>query len=100
MKLSDDEKENITEHVVGTNMDDLTQIYNGRAIIKGSVNINHVLIFHNHDQFIDKPIQFDPDVNQDVFTEEIVENKIIVNGMNFDLLNISQQFWMKNIDQV
>lgn len=100
MKLSDDERDNITEHVVGTHMDDLTQIYNRRTIIKGSVNILHALVSNKQDSFFEDTVQFRPIVNEKESVEKVTGSQIVVNGMPFDLLDINQQYWMKNVDQV
>lgn len=100
MRLSENELENITEHIVGTRMDDLTQIYNGRAIIKGSANIMNTIVSNTQISLFEKSTQFDPSVNDKPSVEKAVYSKIIVNGMQFDLPYINQQFWMKNFAQV
>ncbi|XP_055324263.1 uncharacterized protein LOC129578933 [Sitodiplosis mosellana] len=84
LKLSDDEGESMTEHIVGTHMDDLTQIYNGRVRIKGSANVNNIYISQDPSQFAENPIGV---------------SQLRVNGIQFDLLNISQQYWMKTVNQ-
>lgn len=99
MKLSDSEGESITtQYIVGTHMDDLMQIYNGRTIIRGSVNIVHLLntqeeslLKNNQDFYVNEPASFG---------EKISSGKIIVNGNSFVLSDLTLRYWMKNIDQV
>lgn len=79
LKLSDDEGDSMTEHIVGTHMDDLTQIYNGKVRIKGSADVSNIFM------------------SQDNPT---VENYVHVNGLKFELMNVSQEYWMKELYQV
>lgn len=79
LKLSDDEGDSMTEHIVGTHMDDLTQIYNGKVRIKGSADVKNIFMSQ------DNPA---------------IENHVHVNGVKFELMNVSQQYWMKQINQV
>lgn len=79
MQLSDDEGENMTEHIVGTYIDDLTQIYNGRVLIKGSVDIFN--IYTSNDK-------------------ESSDTRILINGVHTDLLHINLEYWMKKLNQV
>lgn len=85
LKLSDNEGESMTEHIVGTRMSDLTQIYNGKVRIKGSVNVQNIYAKRDPTQFAENPTGV---------------CQVLVNGADFDLLNISQQYWMKSINQV
>lgn len=85
MKLSDEEGSDMTEYIVGTHMDDLSQIYNGRVSIKGSASIENVLVLKNEDN---------------IFQQQINSSQIILNNMSFDLLNLQQQYWVKTTDQV
>lgn len=59
MRLSDNEGIKITESIVGSHLDDFIQIYNGRILIKGGLNIKNIF----------------------------VDEKIIVNNIKFDLFN-------------
>lgn len=102
VKLSDDEGENMTEHIVGTHMDDLTQIYNGKVIIKSSVDVTNIFSSANgQDMFFAESVQADYQaINSPIAPQPGNPNtKIIVNGMPFDL-NVNQQYWMKNVNQV
>ena len=65
--------ETIKEHVIGKQTSDLTQIYNGRVVIQGS------LVIKNMETFSPK-------------------TRIIVNGKEVPQ-NISNSFWMKNMKQ-
>lgn len=102
MKLSDDEGEHMTEHIVGTHMDDLTQIYNGKLIIKGSVDVTNIYSSaNNQNMFFAEGLVQGSD-NQAIYGPNAPQNqntKILVNGLPFDL-NVKQQYWMKNVNQV
>lgn len=79
LKLSDDEGESMTEHIVGTHMDDLTQIYNGKVVIKGSADVG---IIYTSQEY------------------PITDSQVHVNGVPMDFLNLGQKYWMKKINQV
>ncbi|XP_031638196.1 uncharacterized protein LOC116350528 [Contarinia nasturtii] len=80
LHLSDDESEHITDHIVGTHLDDLVQIYHGRVLVRGSVNTNNISV-SNPDQ------------------EETIRSQILINGILFDLPHLSHQYWMKTVNQ-
>lgn len=88
LKLSDKEGNDMTEHIVGTHMDDLSQIYNGRISIKGSAKIKNILVSNLLPETIDE----DP--------QQLIQSQIIINNMPFDLPNLHQQYWFKTTDQV
>lgn len=71
----------MTEHIIGTHISDLIQIYNGRISIQGSVNFNTVSL---------------------ISTSDANESKrpIIINNLSFDLPHLKEQYWMKTLDQV
>lgn len=96
--LSDDEGDDMTQHIVGTHIDDLTQIYNGRVTIRGSLTFNNVLVSNTRDNFFSQPIHVDTNSVDPVQQEN--QAKIEINNMPFDIGKVSKQFWMKSIDQV
>lgn len=93
--LSESEGEEFTQHIVGTRLEDLTQIYNGRIVIKGSLSLNHVQVSANGDNFFTDPIHENPQEQNAVQLPNIV-----VNNVTFDMANVIQSFWMKSFDQV
>ena len=64
---------NLKRHVIGTKTSDLSQIYNGKVVIQGSLTIQDV--------------QFNS-----------MKSKIFVNGSEL-LQNISENYWMKSVKQ-
>lgn len=88
LKLSDKEGNDMTEHIVGTNMDDLSQIYNGHISIRGSAKMKNILL-----SSISSALN-----NQD--PQQPVQSQIIINNTPFDLLNLPQAYWFKTTDQV
>lgn len=74
LRLSDDEGESMTERIVGTHIDDLTQIYNGKIRIKGSAEIDKI--------YVDQ------------------EEQVHVNDIRLEITQLSQQYWMKKLNQV
>lgn len=93
--LSDGEGDEMTHHIVGTRLEDLTQIYNGRIVIKGSLTMNNVLISSTGNN-LPPPIREEP-VNYENNPEK---GLIIVNNKRFDLAKVAQEFWLKSVDQV
>lgn len=84
----------MTQHIVGTRMEDLSQIYNGRIVIKGSLSLQNLQLINadfNVSPFA--PIDSDPSVT-------VPSAQIVVDGTPFDLRSISQLYWMKSLDQV
>lgn len=69
-----EDDEFITKHIVGTRVEDLSQLYNGKVVIKGSLRLSNVLLAG-------------PKTN------------IFVNDQRFRL-NVAESFWMKSVDQV
>ncbi|XP_037045485.1 uncharacterized protein LOC119080959 isoform X2 [Bradysia coprophila] len=63
----------ITKHIVGTRVEDLSQIYNGKVIIKGSLKLANVLL-------------------------ENPKTNMFINDQRFGL-NFADHFWMKSVDQ-
>lgn len=88
MKLSDKESNDMTDYIVGTHMDDLSQIYNGRVSIKGTANIKNI--------FVSSLL---PETNYEN-PQQLIQSQIIINTIPFDLLNLHQQYWYKTTDQV
>lgn len=84
MNLSDEEGNDMTEHIVGTHMEDLSQIYNGHVFIRGSANMKNIFM-----SSLLNPATENEDAPQ-----------IILNNIPFDLLNLQQQYWFKTNDQV
>lgn len=74
----------MTEYIVGTHMDDLSQIYNGRVSIKGTGNMKNI--------FVSSLLP--------VTNSEDTQQLIQINNIPFDLLNLHQQYWFKSTDQV
>lgn len=64
----------VTRHVVGTRVEDLSQVYNGKVVIKGSLKFSNVIL--------DSP-----------------KTKLFVDETQFQL-NVAEHFWMKTVDQV
>ncbi len=64
----------VRAHIVGTRVEDLSQIYNGKVIIKGSLKLTNVRM-------------------------EDPKASMFINEQRFGL-NIADHFWMKTIDQV
>lgn len=94
LQLSDKEGEEMTQHIVGTRMGDLSQIYNGRIVIKGSLSLQNVIVTNAYDNFSPlAPIESDP-------SAVTPPAKIIIDGNPFDLRSVSQRYWMKSLDQV
>lgn len=94
--LSDDVDDDLTQHIIGTHMDDLTQIYSSHITIRGSATFNNVLLSSVSDNFFSQPIH---DINKNV--SMLSNNAIIqVDGVPFELLQVPQIFWMKGVDQV
>lgn len=93
--LSDDVDDDLTQHIIGTHMDDLTQIYNSHITIRGSATFNNVLLSSVSDNFFSQPIH-------DSSNGSLLSNNAIiqVNGTPFELLQVPHMFWMKSIDQV
>lgn len=85
----------MTQHIVGTRMEDLSQIYNGRIVIKGSLSLQNVQLLSNADDQSSPfaPIVSDPNIVQP-------NAQIIVGGIPFDLQDIPRHYWMKSLDQV
>lgn len=63
----------ITKHIVGTRVEDLSQVYNGKVTIKGTLKLSNVILENPTSMF----------VNQERFG-----------------LNVADYFWMKSVDQV
>lgn len=80
LQLSDDESEHITDHIVGTHIDDLVQIYNGQITVRGSVDMSNIFISSTE--------------------KEAPTSQITINGRPFDLPNLNHLYWMKKVNQV
>lgn len=96
LTLSNDEGDDLTQHIIGTHIDDLTQIYNGHVTIRGSVTFDNVLVSSTGDNFFSQPFHDTGPVPAAQVNEAVVQ----VNGLPFDILKVPHQFWMKNVDQV
>lgn len=93
--LSDDVDDDLTQHIIGTHMDDLTQIYSSHITIRGSATFNNALLSSTSDNFFSQPIHDSKNVSM------LSNNAIIqVDGIPFELLQVPHIFWMKSIDQV
>lgn len=73
LTLSEDETMT-ARHIVGTGLEDLSQVYNGKVVIKGSLKLNRVHLERPKTAIFSKLGLFD--------------------------LNIADQYWMKSVDQV
>lgn len=73
LTLADGDETTTARHVVGTQLEDLSQIYSGKVTIRGSLRLENVIL----DQ---------PDV-------------VNVDGQPFDV-NVQSTYWMKTLDQV
>lgn len=91
LQLADSEAEEITQTIVGTRVEDLSQIYNGRIIIHGTLSLKNVVSDLSLMQPIDDSIVSDAPQQT---------TKITVGGQAFDLSSIPNNFWMKTLDQV
>lgn len=69
-----DDDEMLTRHIVGTRVEDLSQVYNGKVVIKGSLKLHNVIL-------------------------DNARTSIYVNDEQFRL-NVADTFWMKTVDQV
>lgn len=87
LTLSEREDAKISRHIVGTRMDDLSQIYNGRVIIRGSLKMDNVVISSTVGSF-------------DAAIEENAFQNVFVNGHAFDVTKLHEKYWMKSVDQV
>lgn len=101
LTLSEREDVKISRHIVGTKLDDLSQIYNGKVRIRGSLKVDHIVISQpnlNHGRTIYSNIQQNP-LNTHNSMQNAVPN-VIIDGHLFDATTIQNEYWMKNIDQV
>lgn len=89
LRLSDHEGEKITQHIVGTRIEDLIQLYNGHVTIKGSLALHNVVVTNN-----------EPLCAVDHSENNGVISNVIVDGAVFSLESVSKEYWMKSVDQV
>lgn len=76
-------------------MEDLSQIYNGRIIIKGSLSLQNVqLPSPDNSASPFAPIEMYPGIAIQPSAQ------ILIDGAPFDLRSIPQRYWMKSLDQV
>lgn len=83
LTLSEREDVKISRHIVGTRMDDLSQIYNGRVLIRGSLKVGNATVG-----------------NFDATAQENPFQNVLINGQTFDVTKLHQKYWMKTVDQV
>lgn len=84
----------MTQHIVGTRMEDLSQIYNGKITIKGSLSLQNVELYNVNDNGSPfAPILPDP-------TTAEPAAQVVIDGTPFNLRSVPQQYWMKSLDQV
>lgn len=81
----------MTQSIVGTRVEDLSQIYNGRISIRGTLSLKNVVSDISLMQPIDETQVGEPSQQP---------TKITVSGQTFDLPSIRNNYWMKTIDQV
>lgn len=94
LQLSDKESDEMTQHIVGTRLEDFSQIYNGRIVIKGSLSLRNVQLSNVDDDSSPlAPIESDPSI-------AMPPAQILIDGIPFDLQSVSQNYWMKSLDQV
>lgn len=99
LQLADHEDGEMTEHIIGTHLRDLTQIYSQHVTIRGSLTLTNVSVSSIHDNFFSPPIDFNvKDATNPVPAKD--EAVIIVGGVPFQLASVSQDYWMKSVDQV
>lgn len=96
LSLSNDEGDDLTQHIIGTHLDDLSQIYNGHVTIRGSATFNNVLVSSTGDNLFAQPFHEAAAPAPNQLNEAVVQ----VNGRPFDIAKVPQQFWMKSVDQV
>lgn len=77
LSLFDGEDDEMTRHVIGTQLEDLAQIYTGKVTIRGSLRVNRVTL--------DRPNRM---------------TNVNVNGNDFVVDAIQSNYWMKSMDQV
>lgn len=75
LNLADNENDDIARHIVGTKIEDLSQIYTGKVIIRGSLTVSNIIL--------DRP-----------------KKTFIYVGKQPFYLNVFDYYWMKSIDQV
>lgn len=97
--LSDSEGETMTQHIVGTRLEDLTQIYNGRVVIKGSLSLQNVVVSSNDDNLFSLK-RLEVGELPTVSPQKLETMNVVVDGIPFDLANVTKQYWMKSLDQV
>lgn len=73
LTLADSDERTVARHVIGTQLEDLSQIYTGKVVIRGSLRL------------------------ENVFLEQT--DIVSVDGRTFEL-NVPSQYWMKSVDQV
>lgn len=92
--MSDKESDEMTQHIVGTRLEDFSQIYNGRIVIKGSLSLQNVQLSNVDDHSSPlAPIETDPSM-------ALPPAQILIDGTPFDLHSVPQKYWMKSLDQV
>lgn len=97
--MADREDGELTEHIIGTHLRDLTQIYSQHVTIKGSLTLANVSVSSVHDNFFSPPLDFNVKAETNTFPAKD-EAVITVGGVPFLLANVSQDYWMKSVDQV
>ncbi|KAJ6641891.1 hypothetical protein Bhyg_06836 [Pseudolycoriella hygida] len=70
---NEDEGDFISKHIVGTRVEDLSQVYNGKVTIKGSLRLSNVKL-------------------------DNLKTILFINNERFGL-NVVEEFWMKSADQ-
>lgn len=99
LQLADREDGNMTEHIIGTHLKDLTQIYSRKVTIRGTLTLTNVSVSSIRDNFFSQPLNWN--VNEQTKAVPARDEAVItVGGLPFQLANVSQDYWMKSIDQV
>lgn len=84
----------MTQHIVGTRLEDFSQIYNGRIVIKGSLSLQNVQLSNVDDHLSPlAPIESDPSM-------AMPPAQMLIDGTPFDVHSVPQKYWMKSLDQV
>jgi hypothetical protein len=74
--VEEEPSEHLARHIIGTRIEDLTQLYTGKVVIKGSLTLQHL---HS--------------------SEKVNRTRLVVDQRPFSM-RIPEQFWMKSINQV
>lgn len=75
LTLTEIAENELARHIIGSQLVEFLQIYNGKVVIKGSLRLNNVELTR-------------PRTN------------VTVNDYSFNAINLNEKFWMNSVDQV